>query len=358
MNLNYKIGLRTIKSSIAVAVCVLIAYIIGNRDMIFFGGVASIICMQQHYKDTFKTGLHRFSGTLLGGVLGFITIMSGVYIPKYSNGINAIVIAVAVLVSIYLCNVFSLNEAASISCIVLLNVTANYDGSTMAFNAFRYVIFRVLFTLVGVVVSILVNRLICPYKNKPAEENHDILNDDSFEPQDDINNIKFIPGLRTIKTSICIIICVAFSYLIGNTEAIFFCSVASVLCMKQSHYESLSTGFFLFMGSVYGGLLGLLALFVSSFIPSQYSWIEMIIITAAVFLGIYGCNLVRANASTSITCIIMLKFISVFYESATTYKEITSFLVFVVLLFTLVGIVFAVLVNKFVYPLDASEKSI
>lgn len=165
MSLDFKLGLRTIKSTIAVAICVLISYLIGNRDQIFFGGVASIICMQKTTKDTFMMGFNRFTGTVLGGVLGFITITLGTYIPKYSSGIDMIVIALAALIAIYFCNLLKLNEATSISCIVLLNVTANYDGSSMADDALRYVVFRVIFTFVGIIVAIIVNRYIFPYKS-------------------------------------------------------------------------------------------------------------------------------------------------------------------------------------------------
>ncbi len=166
MNLNLKIGLRTIKSTIAVAVCVLISYLINNRDLIFFGGVASVICMQHTSRDSLKMGMNRCIGTVFGGMLGFVTIILGTHVPKYSSGTDMIVIALAALVSIYFCNLLKMNEATSISCIVLLNVTANYDGNSMAHNALRYVFYRVLFTLIGVIVALIINRFIFPYKSE------------------------------------------------------------------------------------------------------------------------------------------------------------------------------------------------
>lgn len=161
---------------------------------------------------------------------------------------------------------------------------------------------------------------------------------------------KFKPGLRNIKTTICILICIAFSYIVDSKEAIFFCGVASVLCMKQSHSESVKCGLFLFLGTIYGGLLGLFSLWISDFIPQKYSQLELLVIMVAVFLGIYGCNLFRANGSISITCIILLKVCSAFYDTNKSYPEIIYYLISVVLFFTFIGIVFAIIINKFVYP--------
>ncbi len=166
---------------------------------------------------------------------------------------------------------------------------------------------------------------------------------------------KFKLGLRNIKTAICIVFCVAFSYIIGSKEAIFFCGVASVLCMKQSHSESLKTGVFLFLGTVYGGLLGLASLWISSYIPEKYSQLEFVIIMIAIFLGIYGCNATRANAAMSITCIILLKVTSAFYGSDKSYTEIIEYLLSVVLFFTLIGIIFAIIVNRYIYPVKEYE---
>ena len=172
-NKKYRMGLRTIKSSIAVAICVALAYIFNNRNVIFFGGVACVICMQQTSKDTVIMGVNRFAGTILGGILGFIVIMIGTLIEEFHHGFEIPIIAAASLIAIYLCNLLNLNEATSISCIVLLNVSTNYDGITDAAGAFSYVSQRVIFTFIGIIIALLVNRFIFPYKCQPNSENID-----------------------------------------------------------------------------------------------------------------------------------------------------------------------------------------
>ncbi len=181
-NKKYHMGLRTIKSSIAVAVCVLLSYVFHNRNVIFFGGVACVICMQQTSKDTIMMGVNRFAGTILGGTLGYIVIMIGTLIDEFYHGIEVPIIAAASLIAIYLCNLLNLNDATSISCIVLLNVSTNYDGTTEAAGAFSYVLQRVIFTFVGIIIALLVNKFIFPYKGQ-----NESLKDDPVKKPTTIN---------------------------------------------------------------------------------------------------------------------------------------------------------------------------
>ena len=55
MNSHYRLGMRAIKSAIAVFLCALIGYISGT-DNSFYSSIAAVICVQQSYDKTLKKG--------------------------------------------------------------------------------------------------------------------------------------------------------------------------------------------------------------------------------------------------------------------------------------------------------------
>ena len=69
INTDYKIGLRAIKTAIAVFVCAVISMFLNHQD-VFCACIASVICMEQTYEETVITGINRFIGTVIGGFIG------------------------------------------------------------------------------------------------------------------------------------------------------------------------------------------------------------------------------------------------------------------------------------------------
>ncbi len=166
--LNYKLGLRTIKSAIAVALCVVVSMLVGNRDAIFFAGVAVVVCMQQTQPETVRMGICRFCGTVLGGALGYALIRLSTLFPGFQLGVDLIAIPLSTLLAIYLCGVFRADDAVSIAIIVTLKLATEFVGHAGAEAALPYVFDRVLYTLVGVLIAIAVNKLVFPYKQDDA----------------------------------------------------------------------------------------------------------------------------------------------------------------------------------------------
>ncbi len=163
-NLNVKLGLRTVKSAIAVALCVLVSILVGNRDAIFFSGVAVVICMQQTQRETLRMGVCRFAGTVLGGAMGYALIRIHALLPNFQSAVDLAAIPLAVLLAIYLCGLFRADDAVAIAIIVTLKLATEFTGSAGVEAALPYVFDRVLYTLVGVLIAIAVNRTIFPYR--------------------------------------------------------------------------------------------------------------------------------------------------------------------------------------------------
>ncbi len=153
-NGKYKIGLRAVKTAIAVSICAFISMIFGRED-VFCGAIATIICMQPTYNRTLKTGIDRLIGTLIGGVIGYCALELSGYIPNY-EWMRLFVIPFCMLLVIYICNIIEQKESVSIGCIVALVIVSRL-GDDMG-NSFMYVVYRVTDTIIGIVVAMFVNR--------------------------------------------------------------------------------------------------------------------------------------------------------------------------------------------------------
>lgn len=163
INKNYKIGLRAVKTAIAVSLCMLMTYIF-KIDEAFIAAFAAIICMQPTYNQTFKSGLNRMFGTVLGGVIGYALLELATFIPLYQSWWNVILAPVCLLIVIYLCNMFNKQPSVSIACIVLLCCIAQPTETIN--DTFIYVVNRVLTTTIGIVIAMLVNKFLWPKRSK------------------------------------------------------------------------------------------------------------------------------------------------------------------------------------------------
>lgn len=64
-----KIGLRIIKSSVAVALCFLVYFLRGQQGTPFYSAIAAVLCMQPDTSNSLKVGWNRTVGTLIGRLL-------------------------------------------------------------------------------------------------------------------------------------------------------------------------------------------------------------------------------------------------------------------------------------------------
>lgn len=339
---NFKIDNIILKTLMAVAICILTAYITGNHIAIFFGGVASIVCMQHTYKHTLKSGGYRFLGTLIGGFIGILTMLVNTLVPQHLIGINAAIIALSSILAIYLCNFLNLSDSTFVNCVVFLNVVSNYDGKTGISPAFLYVSERVIYTLIGIDSAYLINRIIYLHKNnyKTSHIGGKIIN----KIKNHKLTLDYTLGLRVFKTALAIFISVVIAYVSDNANAVYFSSIAVVACMQRDYKTTLSVGCSTFIGTIFGGVLGFLVVELCN-VTSQYSYVlEFLLILIAVFIVLYSCYFFHSQDMIPITCIILLKMIS-HYGGLETNGRMLDFLVNRILLFTFIGIVIAVLVN-------------
>lgn len=150
MNFTKGLGLRTIKTGIAVALCILVANLT-NMTFPFYAGIAAAICMQSTVFDTMTTGLHRMLGTFVGAIIGLIFV--------YIYPMNFFLCGIGIIIVIYLCNLLKITKSVSIGCIVFLAIMTQTDESS---SHILYGIYRLIDTLTGIVIAVFVNYILLP----------------------------------------------------------------------------------------------------------------------------------------------------------------------------------------------------
>ena len=156
------IGMRIIKTVIAVFLCGLLAFF--REASGFYSMIAAVVCIQNSAGKTIESSINRMAGTLIGGVAGVLVVYSldmlGVL---YMELLRYAVLSVMLIPIIKLCLAIKKPGCAAMACIVFLCVTVNHSiGDTPAV----YSIDRLFETLVGVALACGIDILL-PYQPMP-----------------------------------------------------------------------------------------------------------------------------------------------------------------------------------------------
>lgn len=147
-------GMRTLKTGIAVTLCLLICQS-QQIDLLFYAVIAAVISMDKNIWLSFHAGKSRMIGTFLGALLG------GLF--AFALPMNPWVCGTGIVLLIALLARLKLNAAIVIASIVFLAVTVGFGSDDPVY----YSLMRLADTLLGIVVAWLVNILIFPYHNFP-----------------------------------------------------------------------------------------------------------------------------------------------------------------------------------------------
>ena len=156
---DYRIGMRVVKTAAAVMVCLIIALIMKSANVMQIAGVSALVTLRSTQRDTFLTGLFRVLGTVIGGLLGMLAVLIGLFLPYYSEGLFVIVIPLMIILDMYICNLLKMQDSCSISCVVIIMVASQVNLEASVGEALVFTLFRIRDTLIGVVVSTIINNL-------------------------------------------------------------------------------------------------------------------------------------------------------------------------------------------------------
>ena len=144
-----KVGMRTIKTAFAVSLTIFISNILKLKSP-FFAGISAIIAMQTSVSQSLRAGKDRMYGTILGALVALIFSLFHLE--------NTFFIGIAIVIIIYICNLFGWEKTIQLSTMVFLSIILNYDeGSRVS-----YALHRTLDTFIGLIIGTLVNYFIVP----------------------------------------------------------------------------------------------------------------------------------------------------------------------------------------------------
>ena len=153
------IGMRIIKSAIAVALCMVVNTIRGEGGMVFYSQLAALWCIQMYRSNTLTNALQRVTGTVVGAIYGLIYILiyphfivNGVY----SNVYNILFVFTGVLLVIYSTVLINKKQASYFSCVVFLSIVINHIGDV---DPYKFVWNRFLDTMIGIIIGVVINNM-------------------------------------------------------------------------------------------------------------------------------------------------------------------------------------------------------
>lgn len=210
-----RVGMRIIKTMIAVFFAISISIILkvidisrgkdisdlgditvlNNMYTPFFAGIAAAYALHRDTKSSFNQAKIRSFGSIIGGYFGMVVILIAEYIlitvtklnetnyPLYLL-ITYLIVSVGIIPLIVIAIIFKQQTCVFISCLTYLSVTISIRNGGM--NVILFASNRVLSTLIGIGISLLVNN-ISLFRRK----NKDILFvsslDNNFLTKDNIN---------------------------------------------------------------------------------------------------------------------------------------------------------------------------
>ena len=153
------IGMRTFKTAVVVFICLIIYYLADTISFLshydaLMACIAGIISLQDSMEKTFQTGLNRIYGTAIGALMGMLFL----YADRLTTSeiLKIFIISFGIVTLILVCNGLKISDAIVISCVVFLVIVLEQTKELPYISSIR----RLLDTIVGIIVAIIVNNFI------------------------------------------------------------------------------------------------------------------------------------------------------------------------------------------------------
>ncbi len=147
------LGMRTIKTGIAVALCLVYSFYIVH-DVAFFTTIVAIATMGRTIGLSIMECGNQLRGTIFGGVCGIIFTL-------FFEPTNIIAMSISVILVIVLTNVIKYPINAVMASIIFSAIALGLPET----SALIYALNRLVETIVGIIISLSVNIFFLPYDN-------------------------------------------------------------------------------------------------------------------------------------------------------------------------------------------------
>lgn len=157
------IGMRIIKSCIAVGLCYIFYILRGESGIVFYSQLSALWCIQPYVESSLKFGLQRTMGTLIGIGYSLIVVLFMYYIfPVHPVYVEYIVNSLMIIPVIYTSVFLHRKDASYFSCVVFLSVVVLHIDEEPLYFVWE----RFLDTMIGIVIGVAVNACHLPRRRK------------------------------------------------------------------------------------------------------------------------------------------------------------------------------------------------
>ena len=151
--LKFHIGLRTVKTAVAVIIAMLIVDSYGaTTSKLIFAMLGAMATVQPTFKESLESCMTQIIGVLFGALVGVILLT--LHVP------SLIAAGIGIILVITLYNAFGIRYSPGIPCLIVVTLCTTPD-----IQPFTYAVGRIWDSAIGLGVGMLINTLIFPYDN-------------------------------------------------------------------------------------------------------------------------------------------------------------------------------------------------
>lgn len=169
-----KIGMRIVKSAVAVFLCYIVNYFRGEDGIVFYSQLSALWCIQSYISTTKKNAAQRTVGTFVGAGFGLVVLLLlGWLKTSFSLSdfwlyfIQGLLTSASIIYILYVTVVIKKKQASYFSCVVFLSIVVIHAGDA---NPYFFTFNRFFDTMIGIVIGVAVNLF-----HLPRKKNRDIL---------------------------------------------------------------------------------------------------------------------------------------------------------------------------------------
>ena len=145
---KYRIGMRTLKTALAVVIGLYISYLL-DLDSAIFVSIAAVSTMKPSMSESLEDFKKRLFTCVFGVMVGYF--FSKISVVEY---LEPLIAGLGILLTIYILVVVKMKDMTQLSCIVFV---ASFCSNS---DKFYYATNRIIGTVVGIIVGVLVNYFI------------------------------------------------------------------------------------------------------------------------------------------------------------------------------------------------------
>lgn len=151
--MKIKLGLRTVKTALAVVISLALAELFGRSDgKLIFAVLGVMAAVQPTFKESWESCLTQILGVILGAIAGVALHLIPIS-PAITSGIGVLLVIVGY-------NSLGIRFSPGLACIIVVTICTDSGVHPVS-----YALDRIWDTAIGLAVGMVINTLVFPYDN-------------------------------------------------------------------------------------------------------------------------------------------------------------------------------------------------